>query len=54
MLGNRHLIPLLPSADLPASMDKLLGTAKPASRREIEEITSAVLTFHFQREVRMK
>ena len=54
MLGNRRLIPLLLSADLPARMDKLLATAKPASRKEADETISAVLRFHFQRPVRTK
>jgi len=54
VLGNRRLIPLLLSADLPASMDKLPGTAKPARGKEADVTTSAVLRFHFQRQVRMK
>lgn len=54
MLGNRRLVPLLISGDLPANMDNLLGTAQPASGKEAEETISAVLRFHFQRHMRMK
>lgn len=54
MLGNRHQIPLLLSADLPASTDKLPGTAEPASGKEADETISAVLRFPFQRQVRTK